>query len=275
MLVWGPVSPIFKTGDTLLKSNYRPISILPAISKIFERLYCSQIEKYIEPFLSIFQCGFRKNFSAQNCILLLIEQWKKCLDNKGACGVLLTDLSKAFDCVRYDLLIAKLNAYGFSHSALKLILSYLSNRFQRVRVNSHFSSWFEILFGVPQGSIFGPLVFNIDMADLFLITIESIISNYADDNNPFLCANDDNTVMEILTRDAYALLDWFTLNGFKANPDKFHFLASSYDIDSSIMIDRFIINKSQCKKLLGIKIDHNLSFEEDFSTLCSKAAATT
>ena len=124
-LKFADVSPIFKSGDTLLKSNYRPISILPAISKIFERLYCRQIEKYIEPFLSIFQCGFRKNFSAQNCILLLIEKWKKCLDNKGACGVLLTDLSKAFDCVRHDLLIAKLNAYGFSHCALKLILSFL------------------------------------------------------------------------------------------------------------------------------------------------------
>ena len=81
------------------------------------------------------------------------------------------------------------------------------------------------------------------MADLFLITIESIISNYADDNNPFLCANDDNTVMEILTRDAYALLDWFTLNGFKANPDKFHFLARSYT-DSFIFIDQYKIHTS-------------------------------
>ena len=82
-LKYADVSPIFKTGDTLLKSNYRPISILPVISKIFERLYWNQIEEYIEPFLSIFQCGFRKNFSAQNCILLLIEKWKKCLDEKG------------------------------------------------------------------------------------------------------------------------------------------------------------------------------------------------
>ena len=106
-LKYADVSPIFKTGDTLLKSNCRPNSILPALSKIFELLYCNQIEEYIEPFLSIFQCGFRKHFSAQNCILLLIEKWKKCLDEKGACGVLLTYLSKAFDCLRLDLLIAK------------------------------------------------------------------------------------------------------------------------------------------------------------------------
>ena len=113
---------------------------------------------------------------------------------------------------------------------------FFKNRFQRVRVNSHFSSWLKIRFGVPQGSIFGPLMFNIDMADLFLIVIESIISNYADDNNPFLCANDDNTVMEKLTHDAYSLLDWFNSNGFKANPDKFHLLASSYDTDSFIVL---------------------------------------
>ena len=266
------VSQIFKTGDSLDKSNYRPISILPPISKIFERLYCNQIEQYIEPYLSTYQCGFRKNFSAQNCILLLIEKWKKCLDKKGACGVLLTDLSKAFDCLRHDLLIAKLNAYGFDYASLKLIHSYLSNRFQRVRINSRYSTWFEILFGVPQGSIFGPLVFNIDMADLFLFSIESIISNYADDNNPFLCAKDDTTVIEKLTSDAQILLDWFITNGFKANPDKFHLLASTFDAEAFIQIDQYKIHKSQCEKLLGIKIDHKLSFEEHVTTLCTKAS---
>ena len=210
---------------------------------------------------------------------MLIEKWKKCLDEKGACGVLLTDLSKAFDCLRNDLLIAKLNAYGFNHTSLKLIHSFFSNKFHRVRLNSHYSSWFQISFGVPQGSIFGPLIFNIDIADLFLFSIESIISNYADDNNPFLCANDDNTVIENdntviekLTHDAHTLLDWFMTNGFKANPDKFHFLASSYDTESFLMIGQFVIHKSQCRKLLGIKIDHNLSFEEHVSTLGSKAA---
>ena len=110
-----------------------------------------------------------------------------------------------------------------------------------------------------------------ETADLFLFSIESLIDNYADDN-PFLCANDDNTVIEKLTHDAHTLLDWYMTNGFKANPDKFHFLASSYDTESFLMIDQFVIHKSQCKKLLAIKIDHNSSFEEHVSTLCSKAA---
>ena len=90
--------------------------------------------------LSMHQCGFRKNLSAQNCLLVMLEKWRKCLDNKGYTGVLLTDLSKAFDCLIHDLLIAKLNAYGFHYNSLKLIYSYLSNRLQKVRVNCSYSS---------------------------------------------------------------------------------------------------------------------------------------
>ena len=106
---------------------------------------------HIEPNLSMYQCGFRKNFTAQNCLLVVLEKWRRCIDNKGSAGILLTDLSKAFDCLLHDLLIAKLEAYGLDYNSLKLVNSYLSNRFQRVRVNSNYSSWSEIIFGVPQG----------------------------------------------------------------------------------------------------------------------------
>ena len=97
------------------------------MSKIFERLLFAQINEYMDSKLSIFQCGFRKNTSPQNCLLFIIEKWKKCLDKKGAAGILLTDLSKAFDSLDHELLIAKLEAYGFTYDALKLIHSYLSN----------------------------------------------------------------------------------------------------------------------------------------------------
>ena len=110
------------------------------------------------------------------------------------------------------------------------------------------------------------------MADLFLLSIESIISNYADDNNPFMCTRDDTTVIEKLTSDAQILLDWFITNGFKANPDKFHLLASTFDREAFIQIDQYKIHKSQCEKLLGIKIDHKLSFAEHVTTLCTKAS---
>ena len=99
----------------------------------------------------------------------MIEKWKKCVDKAKTFGALLADLSNAFDCLPHDLVIVKLNAYGFSLSASKLIHNYLSHRKQRTKINSSYSSWEEILFGVPQGSILGPLLFNIFVSALFLV----------------------------------------------------------------------------------------------------------
>ena len=95
-------------------------------------------------------------------------------------GALLTDLSKAFDSLSHDLLTAKLNAYGFSLPALKVVHSYLSNRKQRTKFNNAYSSWEEILFGVPQGSILGPILFNICLSDLFLMVKDTDFASYAD-----------------------------------------------------------------------------------------------
>ena len=133
------------------KDNYRPVSILSNISKVYNIIMFTQIWKYFEPILSKFQCGFRKGFSAQQCLLAMLEKWKSAVDNKRNFGSLLTDLSKAFHCLSHDFLLPKLNAYGVSLPVLKLVQSYLSNRKQRTKINSEFSSWEEILFGVPQG----------------------------------------------------------------------------------------------------------------------------
>ena len=114
-------------------------------------------------------------------------------DNKQFCAAILTDLSKAFDCICYDLLIAKLNAYGFDKKALKLIYDYLNGRSQKIKVGSSFSSELDISYGVPQGSILGSLLFNIDICDFLFINITSDIANFADSTAPYKldqhCAN--------------------------------------------------------------------------------------
>ena len=133
---------------------------------------------------SKYQCRFRKGFSTQHCLVSTLEKWKSANDNKKSFGALFTDLSKTFDCLSHDLLVAKLNAYGFNMSAFRFVHNYLKNCFQRTKINSEYSSLEEIMFGVPQGSILGSLLFNIFLCDLFLIMEKIDINGYADDNTP-------------------------------------------------------------------------------------------
>ena len=134
------VIPVFKKDikkdSKTLKENYRPVSILSNISKIYETCLYNELSNYFEDLFSDYQFGFRKGISAQQCLIILIETWKKYIDNKESFGALLSDLSKAFDCVNHELLIAKLHAYGLDNSSLRLIHSYLNNRQQRVRIDN-------------------------------------------------------------------------------------------------------------------------------------------
>ena len=117
----------------------------------------------------------------------MFEKWKEILDKGGKCGALFVDLSKAFDCLQHDLVLAKLNTYGFDYKSLKLISSFLSNRKYRTKISSSFSEWKHLLIGVPKGPVLGPLSFNIYMCDLFLFMSESNVANYAHDTTLYVC----------------------------------------------------------------------------------------
>ena len=142
------------------------------MSKVSERLMHRQVSEYIDKHLSPFLCGYRKGFNTQTALLSLLEKWKSTLDKKGFAGAVLMDLSKAFDTINHELLIAKLNAYGFSEPSLKLIYNYLKDRLQHIKINSTFSEWSELIQGVPQGSVLGPLLFNIYLNDPFYILMK-------------------------------------------------------------------------------------------------------
>ena len=121
------VTPVFKKEDASLLKNYRPVSVLPVVSKIYERIMQKQILEYIDKHLSPHLCGYRKGCSTQTALIPMLEKWKLSIDNKGFAGGVLMDLSKAFDTINHQLLLAKLHAYGFSQQALAIICSYLSN----------------------------------------------------------------------------------------------------------------------------------------------------
>ena len=272
MLKLADITPIYKKEDATLAKNYRPISVLPSVSKVFERIIQKQLLQYIETFLSPFMCGYRKGFSPQSALTNLLEKWKVALDNKMYAGAILMDLSKAFDTINHELMIAKLHAYGFKNKSLKIIQSYFSNRWQRTKVNTTFSDWSELKKGVPQGSVLGPVLFNIFLNDLFYILDESSVCNYADDTTLYVCDDSIKQLFSRLEHDCYLAINWFENNYMKLNTDKCHLLVSGHkhEVTFAKVGDDKIWEKNKVK-LLGITIDRQLNFESHMTKLCDKA----
>ena len=239
------ITPVYKKDSKSKKDHYRPISVFPGSSKIYERLFFKQISEYYVQSLSKCQGEFRKVFSAEHSLLSMLEKWKSAVDNKKVFGALLTDLSKAFDCLSHDLLIAKLNAYGFSMAALGLVQNYLSNRNQRTKINTKYSSWKEILFGVLQGSILKPLLFNIYLCDLFLIMNNIELASYADENTPYAVGKNIEVLIVKLQNASKTLFQWFSDNQMKSNPVKCKFICRTSKKVNLIVENKEINNSTQ------------------------------
>ena len=223
-----------------------------------------QVINHVNIVLSLYLCGSRKGLSTQNALLSLLEKWKKTIDNKGFAGGVLIDLSKAFDTLNHELLIAKLHAYGFDKESLMLFLNYLSNRWQRTKTNTSFSSETELLQRVPQGSVLGPLLFNIYLNDLLFFP-DCNVCNFADDTTPFICNKNLDFVLNELERNSHIAIDWFQNNYMKINADKCHLLVAGHKFEQiRAKIGTDLICESNSVKLRGITINNHLKFDNIF-----------
>ena len=194
------IIPLFKKGDKTLLENYRPISILPAISEIFERIMFNQIHNHFSMHNLFYsgQYGFRANHSTQFAALELIDRITQDLDQGNMPITIFMDLSKAFDTLNHDILIYKLKSYGLSEAALKLMQSYLTNRKQYVEINNTQSTKNDITLGVPQGSILGPLLFIIYINDIIHSSTVFRFIMLADDTTLYTTLNTQEDINDIL-----------------------------------------------------------------------------
>ena len=200
------------------------MSILPILAKVFEQVLAHQITPFLNTVFSCHLSAFRQRYGCQDTLLTLIENWRKDLLKKHKIGALLMDLSKAFDCMPHDLLIAKFKAYGVQDQSIKIIKSYLSDREQRVRIGNVHSSWKTTIKGVPQGSVLGPIFFNVFINDIFYFIKRARLTNYADDSTLSFAHPNFQIVKSCLEAEAAKAIWWFSIHLMQANPEKFQFI---------------------------------------------------
>ena len=272
------VIPIFKKENPLLCENYRPISLLPIFSKIFEKVIYKRMYDFIEKNKLIYKCqfGFRSKHSTTHALISITESIKSLIDTGNIVGGVFIDLQKAFDTVNHDILCDKLAYYGFRGITQDLIRSFLSNRKQYVSINGFNSSEQTILCGVPQGSTLGPLLFLLYINDLHFSLKKSVVSHFADDTCITYSAKKMKSLETVLNCELKIISDWLNANrlSLNVNKSKLIIFKSKRKI---INTDNFSIKLNGCKlvstdnvKYLGLYLDKNLSFDYHINQLSKK-----
>ena len=264
-----------KTEDKHCISNFRPVSILNTFSNIYEKFAQNLLVSNIEEFLSPFLAAYRKSYSTQYVLIRMVEEWKQNLDNNFIVGAVLTDLSKASDCIPHDLFIAKLSAYGLKRDLLCYFYSYLKGRKQCDQINNEQSEFDRIISGVPQGSIFGPILYNIIFKDFFFFIPKASVHNFVDDNTLACFESTTKKLLLILESECETATNWLHNNKIIVNSDKFQVILlekrGSNNTNIEVKVGNEKIKSTLLVKLLGAHIDDKLNFIHHINKLCKSA----
>lgn len=281
------IRPLSKISNPISANDYRPISILPILSKALESLVHNQICNYVNKkgMLNMYQSGFRPKHSTCTALLNVTDDIRLAMDKRQLTFLVLLDFSKAFDTVDYDILLAKLTYYfNFSFSSVNWFRSYLHDRIQSVLVEKASSTWRSVHSGVPQGSILGPLLFSLYINHLPSCLSYSRFHLYADDLQIYISfkPREMNISVNKLNLDLKAISEWARCHGLKINPNKSQAiligtqkLVNSVNIDliPNISLNDTVIALSKTVKNLGIYFDENLSWTEHVSHVYKKTLA--
>ena len=272
----GNLTPVFKKDKDTRKENYRPVSVLTALSKVYEKVMYDQLYNTSCRHLSQNLSGFLKNHSCCTALLKMTEDWRRSLDNRESAMAVAVDLSKAFDSINHNLLLAKLKAYGVSQSAMSLMSFYLLGRKQRVCLHGVCSSYSELRVGLPQGSLLGPLLFNIFINDLNYAVPDVSLRLYADDTTLYASDVSPIALQFVVNRGLSRLSEWFDANYLLINNAKTQALPigpCKYDFD--LTLHGSGVTKLPSIRILGVELDSMLNFIEHISSQLKKAYAKT
>ena len=271
------VYPIHKSGSKSDPCNYRPISILPTLSKIFEKHVNKHLMAYMNKYNIIHesQSGFRQKHSCQTALIKLIDQWMADIDKGDTIGSMFIDFRKAFDLVDHIILKQKLAAYELNDTSLRWFTSYLESRKQSIQYDRGMTSFTNIKSGVPQGSILGPTLFLLFVNDLPLFLKHCYCDLFADDTTVHTSSSDTNKINEEISADFVEIINWSKRNKLPINLDKttYMLLKAKHRLDAmehlELHVEGTSIKQVSKQKLLGIIIDENLSWTPQIDNLCS------
>ena len=278
------VTPLFKNGPHEDVNNYRPISILPVLSKVLEKHVHESLYDYLHAFqlLHKTQSGFRSQHSCETALVNMIDTWLNAIDNGKMIGVVLVDFKKAFDLVDHQILLNKLEIYGIKDDALSWFDTYLTNRKQQVSINNCQSDFQQISYGVPQGSILGPLLFLLFINDLPLYTNNVFTDLYADDTTVYDIQDSMEQIESNLQSALNGLQIWCKSNGMILNSSKTKVMfvttnqkrkrLNRQNLDLNFQNEP--LNMISSDKILGVYVDNNLTWTDHIKYLTKKIASS-